>query len=172
MYVDEFIKDKSHTLLGRITRVALHGIHAVSPPSMAGHIGGKDPILLKKLKRGNAQWHHEKEILGFLVNGKKPRPCAYGSPRQRTSSPSYDTSSRRSTSNSNDTTGLWASFATWHSSCFASRDYSPQSTRAPRQAPCDWTGKDPLILAYQPYLRGLYPPTILHVCNAQTAHNL
>jgi RNase P subunit RPR2 len=35
-----------------------------------GHTGGKDPISLKKLRRGDARWHHEKEILGFLVNGE------------------------------------------------------------------------------------------------------
>jgi hypothetical protein len=40
------------------------------PPSVTSHTGGKDPISLKKLQRGDARWHHEKEILGFLVDGK------------------------------------------------------------------------------------------------------
>jgi hypothetical protein len=40
-----------------------------SPPSITGHLGGKDPISLKKLECGDARWHHEKEILSFLVNG-------------------------------------------------------------------------------------------------------
>jgi hypothetical protein len=75
VYVDDFIgaavEDKTGTLLGRITRAALHGIHSVfPPPSVTGHTGGKDPISLKKLQRGDARWHHEKEILGFLVNGQ------------------------------------------------------------------------------------------------------
>jgi hypothetical protein len=48
----------------------LHGIHAIfPPPDVTGHIGGKDPISLKKLQRGDAQWSHTKEILGFAVNG-------------------------------------------------------------------------------------------------------
>jgi hypothetical protein len=75
VYVDNFIgtavKDKSGTLLGRITRAAIHGIHSIFPsPEVTGHIGGKDPISLKKLERGDARWHHEKDIFGFLVNGK------------------------------------------------------------------------------------------------------
>jgi hypothetical protein len=74
VYVDDFIgaavEDKSGTLLGRITRAALHGIQSVFPsPEITGHIGGKDPISVKKLERGDARWHHEKEILGFLVDG-------------------------------------------------------------------------------------------------------
>jgi hypothetical protein len=36
---------------------------------VTGHSGGKDPVSLKKLERGDAQWHHEKELLGFLVDG-------------------------------------------------------------------------------------------------------
>jgi hypothetical protein len=48
----------------------LHGIHAIfPPPDVTGHIGGKDPISLKKLQRGDVQWSHTKEILGFAVNG-------------------------------------------------------------------------------------------------------
>jgi hypothetical protein len=75
VYVDDFIgaavEDKSGTLLGRISRAALHGIHSVFPsPEVTGHVGGKDPVSLKKLERGDARWHHEKEILGFLVNGQ------------------------------------------------------------------------------------------------------
>jgi hypothetical protein len=30
----------------------------------------KDPVLLKKLERGDAWWYHERAILGFLVNGQ------------------------------------------------------------------------------------------------------
>ena len=75
VYVDDFIgaavEDKSGTLLGRISRAALHGIHSVfPPPSVTGHTGGKDPISLKKLERGDARWASEKELLGFLVNGE------------------------------------------------------------------------------------------------------
>jgi hypothetical protein len=60
VYVDDFIgasvEDKSGTLLGRITRAALHGIHAVFPsPKITGPIGGKDPISLEKLERDDAR---------------------------------------------------------------------------------------------------------------------
>jgi hypothetical protein len=75
VYLDDFtgaaVKDKSGTLLGRITRAALHSIHAVFPsPEITGHIGGKDPISLKKLEQGDARWHHTKDIIGFLGNGE------------------------------------------------------------------------------------------------------
>jgi hypothetical protein len=74
VYVDDYIgaavENASGTLLGRISRSALHGIHSIfPPPAVTGHLGGKDPILLKKLQRGDAQWNHEKELLGFIVDG-------------------------------------------------------------------------------------------------------
>jgi hypothetical protein len=74
VYVDDFVgaavENKTGTLLSRMTRGILHGIHSVFPsPSITGHVGGKDPILLKKLERGHGQWHHKKEILGFELNG-------------------------------------------------------------------------------------------------------
>jgi hypothetical protein len=80
VYVDDFIgaavENKSGTLLGRITRAALHGINSIFPPtSVTGHTGGKDPISLKKLQRGDSQWHPYKEILGFLVNGETKTVC-------------------------------------------------------------------------------------------------
>jgi hypothetical protein len=76
VYVDDYIaaavENKSGTLLGRITRSALHGIHSVfPPPSVTGHTGGKDPISVKKLEKGDARWCHEKELLGFLVDGER-----------------------------------------------------------------------------------------------------
>jgi hypothetical protein len=80
VYVDDFIgaavENKSGTLLGCITRVAIHVIHSVSPPtSVTGHTGGKDPISLKKLQRGDAQWNPTKEILGFLAVGETKTVC-------------------------------------------------------------------------------------------------
>jgi hypothetical protein len=74
VYVDDFIgvavESKDGTLLGRMTRGILHGIHSVFPsPAVTGHKGGKDPISIKKLERGDGQWHHEKELLGFICNG-------------------------------------------------------------------------------------------------------
>lgn len=75
VFVDDYIlgavEDKTGTLLGRISRAALHGIHSVfPPPKTTGHVGGKDPISVKKLEKGDARWNPEKEILGFLMDGE------------------------------------------------------------------------------------------------------
>jgi hypothetical protein len=68
-FIGAAVEDKSGTLLGWITRAALHGIHLVFPPSLVtGHISGTFPISV--IEGGNAQWHHKKEILGYLVNGE------------------------------------------------------------------------------------------------------
>jgi hypothetical protein len=74
VYVDDYIaaavENAKGTLLSRVARSALHGIHSIfPPPDVTGHKGGKDPVSLKKLQKGDAQWSHEKEILGFLVDG-------------------------------------------------------------------------------------------------------
>ena len=55
VYTDDFIgvavESKDGTLLGRMTRSILHGIHAVfPPPAVTGHTDGKDPISVKKLQ--------------------------------------------------------------------------------------------------------------------------
>jgi hypothetical protein len=75
MYVDDYIgacvENKDGTLLGRISRAALHGIHSIFPsPAVTGHTDGKDPISLKKLLRGDAQWSPQREILGFIVDSE------------------------------------------------------------------------------------------------------
>jgi hypothetical protein len=74
VYVDDFIgvavENKEGTLLGRMARSIMHGIHSVfPPPEVTGHTGGKDPVSLKKLEKGDGQWHHLKEILGFIIDG-------------------------------------------------------------------------------------------------------
>jgi hypothetical protein len=46
-----------------------------SPTNVTGHVGGEDPILLKKLQLGGGQWHHEKELFGFIVNGAAKMVC-------------------------------------------------------------------------------------------------
>jgi hypothetical protein len=48
----------------------LHGIHTIfPPPSVTGHTGG-DPISLKKLQKGDAQWAYIKEVLGWTFDGQ------------------------------------------------------------------------------------------------------
>jgi hypothetical protein len=74
VYVDDFIgaavQNKNGTLLGHMARCIMHGIHAVfPPPDITGHSGGKDPVSIKKLECGDGQWHHEKDILGFVIDG-------------------------------------------------------------------------------------------------------
>lgn len=75
VYIDDYclgvVESPDGTLLKRVSRAALHTIHAMFPPPEAlGHIGGKDSISQRKLEKGDARWDVEKEILGFLLNGR------------------------------------------------------------------------------------------------------
>jgi hypothetical protein len=55
----------------RFARATLYVIHSIFPPPViTGHTGGKDPISLKKLEKGDAKLMTRKEILGFEGNGK------------------------------------------------------------------------------------------------------
>jgi hypothetical protein len=74
VYVDDFINVATESAQGgnllAISRASLHAIHEVfPPPAVTGHEGGKDPISLKKLQKGDARWSPTKEILGFLFDG-------------------------------------------------------------------------------------------------------
>jgi hypothetical protein len=75
VFVDNFIlvavEDATGMKLQHTGLAALHAIHAIFPPlAISGHIGGnKDPISVKKLEKGDAQWDPVKELLGFEVNG-------------------------------------------------------------------------------------------------------
>ena len=51
-----------------VSPATLHAIHWIfPPPEISGRIGGKDPISRKELKKSDAQFDIEKEILGFLI---------------------------------------------------------------------------------------------------------
>jgi hypothetical protein len=74
VYVDDYIlgviENLERTLVRRIARAALYGIHSIfPPPQITGHEGGKDPISEKKLAKGDARFLDNKIILGFLFNG-------------------------------------------------------------------------------------------------------
>jgi hypothetical protein len=74
VYVDDYIlgviEDVDRTLIQRVSRAALYGIHSIfPPPRITGHKGGKDPISEKKLKKGDAKFLAEKIILGFRFDG-------------------------------------------------------------------------------------------------------
>jgi hypothetical protein len=75
VFVDDYIlalvENKQRTLLRRVARATLFGIHSIfPPPTMTGHTGGKDPISEKKLEKGDARFLIDKEILGFLLDGR------------------------------------------------------------------------------------------------------
>ena len=87
VFVDDFILALAAPQLGSaplwLARCALHAIHSVfPPPSVTGHIGGKDSVSIKKLEKGDAVWSPQKEILGFLCDGSSrcvslpPAKCA------------------------------------------------------------------------------------------------
>jgi hypothetical protein len=75
VYVDDYILAVLSTVgvrfIRRIARATLLGIHSIFPPPViTGHTGGKDPISIKKLERGDAKLITRKEILGFEGNGR------------------------------------------------------------------------------------------------------
>jgi hypothetical protein len=73
VYVDDFIgvtNNMEPQHLQHFGRAMLHGIHSLfPPPAITGHDGG-DPISEKKMQKGDGQWAHIKEILGWEFNGK------------------------------------------------------------------------------------------------------
>jgi hypothetical protein len=76
VYVDNYIlavvKDAAHTLLRRITRSTLYGVHSIFLlPKITNHEGGKDSISIKKLEKGDARFLPKKLILGFMLNKGK-----------------------------------------------------------------------------------------------------
>jgi hypothetical protein len=75
VYVDDFllaiVEDASGTLLQRTARATLHAIHSVFPtPAAMGAPDAKDPILEKKLAKGDARWDTVKEVLGYWLDGR------------------------------------------------------------------------------------------------------
>ena len=76
VYVDDFCNaatqsaDGSH--LATIRRAAIHGIHSLFPPtSVTSHVGGKEPISLKKLAQGDGNFATTKDMIGFRFDGIK-----------------------------------------------------------------------------------------------------
>jgi hypothetical protein len=76
VYVDDYIlavvEDAARTLLRRITRATLYGVHSIfPPPEITNHIGGKDSVSIKKLEKGDATFMTKKLVLGFMLDGKE-----------------------------------------------------------------------------------------------------
>ena len=69
VYIDDFISAILPTSRGQVehvTRGILHGIHDVFPPSTDAD---RDPISLKKLKKGDGKYATTKCLLGFEFDG-------------------------------------------------------------------------------------------------------
>jgi hypothetical protein len=73
VFVDDFIgviNTNDYPTLLHLSRAMLHGVHSCfPPPTVTKHMGG-DPISEKKLHQGDGTWDTEKEILGWILNGK------------------------------------------------------------------------------------------------------
>ena len=73
VFVDDFIgltNDSTSSNLQHLSRAMLHGIHSIFPPPSETKHNGGDPISEKKLDKGDGTWSYEKEILGWIFNGK------------------------------------------------------------------------------------------------------
>jgi hypothetical protein len=75
VYVDDFllaaVQNKQGTLLTKAMQATLHAIHNIFPPPKASDPERtKDPILEKKLDKGDARWDTIKEILGYELDGR------------------------------------------------------------------------------------------------------
>jgi len=64
-----------------VNRAAMHAIHSVfPPPEVIGHDGGKDSISEKKVKKGDATFTPQKELLGKWFVGKPGKDRTVGLP--------------------------------------------------------------------------------------------
>ena len=69
VYINDYIScivPTSRKQIEHITREILHGIHDIFPPSMED---SKDPILAKKLCKGDGSFETNKCLLGFNFDG-------------------------------------------------------------------------------------------------------
>jgi hypothetical protein len=76
VYVDDFCYAATQSEDGKhiptIRRAAIHGIHAVFPPtSVTHHKDGKEPISAKKLAAGDGNFDTKKAMIGFVFDGVK-----------------------------------------------------------------------------------------------------
>ena len=76
VYVDDFCHAATQSVDGShiptIRRAAIHGIHALFPPtSVTNHLDGKEPLSRKKLEHGDGNFETRKEMIGFLFDGVK-----------------------------------------------------------------------------------------------------
>ena len=73
VYVDDFItatNNLNKSNLQHLARAMLHGIHSIFPPPSITKHTGEDPISIKKLSGGEGVFAFQKEILGWVFDGK------------------------------------------------------------------------------------------------------
>ena len=73
VFVDDFIGITNTTNMSDLThtsRSMLHGIHAIFPPKEQTPNNNNDAIAEKKLQKDDGRWDTQKEILGWLFDGK------------------------------------------------------------------------------------------------------
>jgi hypothetical protein len=75
VFVDDYIvavlSNTGIKFIKRLARSVLYGIHSIfPPPEVTGHTGGKNPVSIKKLERGDGKFSPTKELLGFTADGK------------------------------------------------------------------------------------------------------
>jgi hypothetical protein len=73
VFVDDFIgatNNLTRRHLEQVSKAMINGIHSIfPPPDVTNHPGG-DPVSEKKLEKGEGTWSHNKEVLGWDLNGK------------------------------------------------------------------------------------------------------
>ena len=56
--------------IDQLTRSILQCVEQVFPtPAFTNHVGGREPLSEKKIRKGEADWMTRKEVLGWLVDG-------------------------------------------------------------------------------------------------------
>jgi hypothetical protein len=73
VFVDDFVGVTNNTTTPHLTHVSqamINGIHSVFPPSEVTSHSGRDPILDKKLDKGEGVWSYSKEMLGWNLDGE------------------------------------------------------------------------------------------------------
>eukprot|EP00957_Ditylum_brightwellii_P011875 894781-Ditylum_brightwellii.AAC.1 len=74
VYVNDFILGAQPTSinhLNQISQAAITAILSVFPSTkQSNHINGREPILFKKVLKGDTRWEVHKFVLGFLLDGK------------------------------------------------------------------------------------------------------
>jgi hypothetical protein len=74
VFVDDFIgatNNGAYNHLRQVSRSMIHGIHSIFPPPEISKHNGEDPISESKIAKGEGLWSTEKEILGWIFNGKE-----------------------------------------------------------------------------------------------------